>query len=120
MQSEYPSRSMLVIVCSTKIMVSKNSFSYLIKCVVMLVLVSQLHADALHDEYEEDDAAIVNLTVYDVVHGPFSLDETVGAGIEIDPTQWPGRDCLRQCTVGSPPRICYYKFVLEHYQAMGP
>uniref|UniRef100_U5EZN5 Putative laccase 2 n=1 Tax=Corethrella appendiculata TaxID=1370023 RepID=U5EZN5_9DIPT len=37
----------------------------------------------------------------------------------IDVTLFPGQQCERKCG-GSRPRICYFKWVMEHYHAMGP
>lgn len=36
-------------------------------------------------------------------------------GLEI----FPGEECDRTCSVDEPSRICYYKWVLESYAAMG-
>lgn len=34
-------------------------------------------------------------------------------------TEFRGEECLRPCVLGEVPRVCYFKFVLENYQAMG-
>ncbi|KAG5677062.1 hypothetical protein PVAND_006846 [Polypedilum vanderplanki] len=37
----------------------------------------------------------------------------------VDLSQFNGDDCYRDCT-NSAPRICYYKWLLEHFHTMGP
>lgn len=39
---------------------------------------------------------------------------------KVDLKRWRGEDCLRFCSILEAPRICYFHFVLEHYQVMGP
>ncbi|XP_063700380.1 uncharacterized protein LOC134830740 [Culicoides brevitarsis] len=36
----------------------------------------------------------------------------------INVEEFPGEECYRPCSVGQS-RVCYWKFVMEHYQAMG-
>lgn len=31
-----------------------------------------------------------------------------------------GEECARECKSDEEPRICYFKFILEYYHAMGP
>ncbi|XP_055595658.1 uncharacterized protein LOC129746164 isoform X2 [Uranotaenia lowii] len=33
---------------------------------------------------------------------------------------YPGLECDRQCMVGELPRVCYFRWVMENYAAMGP
>lgn len=33
--------------------------------------------------------------------------------------KFPGRACHRPCSLGEPPRICYFTWTLENYHAMG-
>lgn len=67
-----------------------------------------------------NDTNIGNVTRHRMLSGPFSLDESSSVSIRVDPTKWPGEKCLRYCTMDSPARVCYYHFVLENYQVMGP
>lgn len=34
--------------------------------------------------------------------------------------QFPGEGCARSCEQDERPRVCYFKFVLEYFHAMGP
>lgn len=54
--------------------------------------------------------------------GLFSLNSSYGSGIEVNPKseRWKGEYCLRQCKSDTQPRICYFHFILENYQVMGP
>lgn len=47
-----------------------------------------------------------------------TVSETKNVSVPIDVNSFPGELCYRNCN-GAAPRICYFHWHLEHYQAMG-
>lgn len=48
-----------------------------------------------------------------------SLDRYKKKFASLDLEKFPGDACFRECQ-NSKPRVCYYKWHLEHYHTMGP
>lgn len=61
---------------------------------------------------------VKNSTKEFLVRHSFSLDADEHGKVDLE--RWRGEDCLRFCSILEAPRICYFHFVLEHYQVMGP
>lgn len=48
------------------------------------------------------------------------VHETAAAtNAPVDLTLWPGDQCDRPCTADTMPRLCYFRWTLEHFTAMG-
>lgn len=92
------------------------------KCTLFFHLITQLLVVCMC--FVVNDTATNSLPILNVngFDGSFSLDSLQGAGIEINPKseRWKGENCLRQCKSDTQPQICYFHFILEHYQVMGP
>lgn len=65
--------------------------------------------------------AVCNVELFKVeTSGPKKIElvkDATGKKV-LDLRNYPGEDCYRNCEAGKT-KTCYFKFVMEHYQAMG-
>lgn len=80
-----------------------NNFFYFLKC------------EDKHLNTEADTFLNIYLDVQEWINSQTKNNKTWQA---INLAQFAGDECYRPCSAGQS-RVCYWKFVMEHYQAMG-